>query len=67
MPEFPKRPPEEVVSELREKARETLAEIQNGQPDGLAELGLGLTLEDMIETEAADCIEDLMEQVNRHR
>lgn len=67
MIELPKRSPEEIVAELRETARETLSDIQSGQPDGLIELGLGLTLDDMLETEAADCIEDLLSQINRHR
>lgn len=67
MIELPKRSPEEIVAELREKARDTLAGIQAGQPDGLLELGLGLTLDDMLETEAADCIEDLLSKINRRR
>lgn len=67
MIELPKRSPEEIVAELREKARDILADIQSGQPDGLHELGLGLTLDDMIETEAADCIEDLLSEINRRR
>jgi hypothetical protein len=64
---LPKRHPLEIVSELREKARDVLADIQSGQPGVLLELGLGLTLGDMLETEAADCIEDLLSRVNRRR
>lgn len=65
MIDLPKRSPEEIVTELREKAREILADIQSGQPGALLELGLGLTIDDMLETEAADCIEDLLSQINR--
>lgn len=67
MIDLPKRSPEEIVAELREKAQETLADIQSGQPGVLLELGLGLTIDDMLETEAADCIEDLLSRVNRRR
>lgn len=65
--EIPKRSPEEIVEDLRETARIKLADIQANQPSALDDLGIGLTLDDLLETEAADCIEDLLAGVSRRR
>lgn len=63
MPEFQKRSPEEIVEDLRARAREALADAHLDEPGALAELGLALTLDDMLEWEAADCIEGLMKML----
>ena len=67
MPDFPKRPPEEIVEDLRDAARMKLSYIQANQPSAVDDLGIGLTLDDMIEWEAAAAIEDLMAEISRRR
>ena len=67
MPDFPKRPPEEIVEDLRDAARMKLSYIQANQPSAVDDLGIGLTLDDMIEWEAASAIEDLMAEISRRR
>ena len=65
MPDFPKRSPQEIIEDLRDRARESLADAQADEPGTLVKLGLALTLDDMLEWEAADCIEDLLKMLPR--
>jgi len=69
MKELPRSTPEEIVEELRDKAREEADDLNLEISPTAVRLGVARlwSPEDMIEWEAADCIEDLLKQLNRRQ
>lgn len=67
MKELPRSTPEEIVEELRDKAREEADDLNLEISPTAVRLGVARlwSPEDMIEWEAADCIEDLLKQLSR--
>ncbi|MFG1302710.1 hypothetical protein V5F34_01030 [Xanthobacter autotrophicus] len=66
MKELPRSTPEEIVEELRDKAREEADDLNLEISPTAVRLGVARlwSPEDMIEWEAADCIEDLLKRLN---
>lgn len=53
--------PREIVEELREQAQQQLDDANEGIPESMVSLGLArFTIDDMLETDAADCIEEML-------
>lgn len=53
--------PSEIVQELRDQARENLEDLNLGVPEAAKSLGLAeFSMDDMIETDAANCIEEML-------
>lgn len=69
MKELPRSTPEEIVEELRDKAREEADDLNLEISPTAVRLGVARlwSPEDMIEWEAADCIEDLLKQLSRRQ
>lgn len=65
MKELPRLTPEELIEELREKAREEAEDMNLSMSMTALKLGLARkwTPEDMLEWEAADCIEELLSRL----
>lgn len=66
MQDLPKPDPVFLVEELRDRDRETAAELNEDIPEVALRIGAArkFTPQDTLEWRAADCIEDLMQQVN---
>lgn len=67
MKELPRSTPEEIVEELRDKAREEAEDLNLEISPSAVKIGVARiwSPEDMLEWEAADCIEDLLMQIRR--
>lgn len=67
MKELPRSTPEEIVEELRDKAREEAEDLNLEISPSAVKIGVARlwSPEDMLEWEAADCIEDLLMQISR--
>lgn len=65
MQDLPKPDPEFLIEELRDRARETAAELNEDVPEAALKIGAAriMRAEDMLEWWAADCIEDLLRQI----
>ena len=66
MQDLPKPDPVLLVEELRDRARETAAELNEDIPEVALQIGAArkFTPQDTLEWQAADCIEDLLQQIN---
>lgn len=67
MKDLPRSTPEEIVEELRDKAREEAEDLNLEISPSAVKIGVARlwSPEDMLEWEAADCIEDLLMQISR--
>lgn len=67
MKELPRSTPEEIVEELRDKAREEAEDLNLEISPSAVKIGVARlwSPEDMLEWEAADCIEDLLRRLSR--
>ena len=67
MKDLPRSTPEEIVEELRDKAREEADDLNLERSPSAVRIGVARlwSPEDMLEWEAADCIEDLLRQISR--
>lgn len=67
MKELPRSTPEEIVEDLRDKAREEADDLNLEISPTAVRIGVARlwSPEDMIEWEAADCIDDLLRQLSR--
>ena len=67
MKDLPRSTPEEIVEELRDKAREEADDLNLEISPSAVRIGVARlwSPEDMLEWEAADCIEDLLRQISR--
>lgn len=69
MKELPRSTPEEIVEDLRDKAREEADDLNLEISPTAVRIGAARlwSAEDMLEWEAADCIEDLLKQLSRRQ
>jgi len=69
MKDLPKPDPEFLIEQLRERARETADDVNEGIPEAALKIGAARIMqpEDMLEWWAADCIEDLLAQISPER
>lgn len=67
MQDLPKPDPVFLVGELRDRARETAAELNEDIPEMALRIGAArkFTPQETLEWRAADCIEDLLKQITK--